>query len=73
MAAKHALDRSTMFTCLLDLSPKYGQLTTKAGERIVTEALAAWYDSTATNMYVWAKNWIKENRPELLPFRDGAR
>lgn len=70
MAIRSQLDRSTMFTCLLDLSPKYGQLDTKVGERITTEALASWYDSTATNMYEFVKIWIRENRPELLPLRE---
>jgi hypothetical protein len=69
MGKKHQLDRSTMFTVLLDITPAYGRMESRAGERVVTEALLAWYDSTATNMHSWAKEWVTANRPDLLPLR----
>lgn len=64
------LDRSVMFTNLLTLSAKFGELDRKAGERVVTEALLAWYDSPSEHdMYAWTKRWVEEKHPELLPFR----
>lgn len=69
MPTRHALDRSTMFSCLLTLSAKYGQLDTRVGEAVTTQALAAWYDSTSVNMFAFAKEWIKENRKDLLPLK----
>lgn len=67
---KHALDRSTMFTNLLDLSAKFGQTESRAGERIVTEALSAWHDSTDVDMHAFTKKWIKEQRKDLLPLKN---
>lgn len=69
MGARSGLDRSTMFTNLLTLSAKFGGLTTKAGEHVVTQALAAWYASTATDMFAFTKEWIKEHRKDLLPLK----
>lgn len=70
MPRKHDMDRSTMFTCLLDLSPKYGAMESRDGSKVVTAALAAWYDSTHINMYEFTKGWIRENRKDLLPLRE---
>lgn len=69
MATRHSLDRSTMFSILLTLSTKYGQLESKAGEAVTTAVLAAWYDSTATDMFKFAKEWITANRKDLLPLK----
>jgi hypothetical protein len=67
--SRHPLDRSVMFTNLLTLSAKFGALERKVGERLVTEALLAWYDAPSEHdMFAWTKRWIKENHPELLPF-----
>jgi hypothetical protein len=69
MPTKHALDRSTMFTNLITLSDKFGALTTRAGEHAVTEALTAFYDSTAVDMFAFTKEWIKAHRTDLLPLK----
>lgn len=65
MSKRHELDRSTMFTALLELSPDYGKLDTRVGEHIVSEALRGWYDSAATDMFKFAREWLRANRPEL--------
>jgi hypothetical protein len=65
------LDRSAMFSALLELSPKYGKLDSRVGERITTEALAAWRDSTGDDMFRFAKEWIKTERKDLLPLHTG--
>ena len=68
MAVRSDLDRSTMFTILLDVSPKFGAMSTAQGRHVVTEALAAWDDSTAVDMYRFTVEWInKEQRKDLLP------
>lgn len=69
MKAKNGLDRSAMFTALLDLSTVYGLLDTREGAQVTTEALEAWYASPSTNMYSFTKNWIMTQQPWLLPLR----
>jgi hypothetical protein len=69
MPRKYPLDRSAMFSYLLTLSDKFGALTTRAGEHVVTEALNAWYDSTAVDMFAFTKEWIKAHRTDLLPLK----
>jgi uncharacterized membrane protein len=39
---EQSLDRSAMFTALLDLAPGYGRLDTREGEKVTTAALQAW-------------------------------
>jgi hypothetical protein len=73
MPRKHGLDRSTMFTNLLELSSVYGQLPRSHGEQITTVALAAWYDSTASDMFAFTKEWIKKERKDLLPLKPAYR
>lgn len=68
---KFPLDRSAMFSALNELSPRYGKTDSKVGERITTEALAAWYDSTGDDMFMWTKRWIETERRDLLPLRTG--
>jgi hypothetical protein len=68
MKAKNGLDRSAMFTCLLDLSQVYGLLDTREGGQVV-QALDAWYDSPSTDMYTSTKEWIINQQPWLLPLR----
>lgn len=52
------LDRSAMFTALLDLDPGFGPLDSEQGRLRVSAALADWYaDETATDMYVFARDW----------------
>jgi hypothetical protein len=69
MKAKNGLDRSAMFTCLLDLSTVYGLLDTRDGSRVTTEALEAWYTSSSTDMYAFTKAWIITEQTWLLPLR----
>jgi len=52
------LDRSAMFTCLLDLSQEYRKIDSRVGERITTTALSAWYASSSTDMYAFTKWWL---------------
>lgn len=68
---KFPLDRSAMFSYLLELSPRYGKIDSKTGERITTEALKAWYDSTGDDMFIWTKRWIETERKDLLPLHTG--
>lgn len=69
MKARNGLDRSAMFTALLDLSSVYGLLDTRDGSIVTSEALEAWYASPSTDMYAFAKEWISEEQPWLLPLR----
>lgn len=69
MKAKYPLDRSAMFTALLDLSQVYGQLDSREGEKVTTEALDAWYASPSTDMYAFTREWITTHQRWLLPLR----
>lgn len=69
MKAKNGLDRSAMFSCLLDLSQVYGLLDTRDGSKVTTEALEAWYASPSTDMYDFTRNWITTEQTWLLPLR----
>jgi len=69
MKARNGLDRSTMFSCLLDLSTVYGLLDTREGGQVTTEALEAWYASPSTDMYAFTKEWIITEQTWLLPLR----
>jgi hypothetical protein len=73
MPKRHNLDRSTMFSVLLGLSPNYGRLESRQGEHITTLALKAWYeDPEATDMFAFTKKWIQTERRDLLPPRAHA-
>ena len=69
MKARNRLDRSAMFTALLDLSTIYGLLDTRDGAQVITEALEAWYESPSTDMYEFAKEWITTRQQWLMPLR----
>lgn len=56
---KFPLDRSAMFSALLDLSPEYRKLDTRVGERVTTSALEAWYRDPGTDMYAFARTWLR--------------
>lgn len=67
--SRNPLDRSAMFTCLLDLSQTYGLYDARDGAQITTQALAEWYESPSTDMYAWTREWITTRHQELLPLR----
>lgn len=69
MKTKNGLDRSAMFTALLDLSTVYGLLDTREGAQVTTEALEAWYTSPSVDMYAFTKEWIITQQTWLLPLR----
>lgn len=71
MPTRHDLDQSAMYANLLELSPTYGRLESRAGTQVTKEALAAWYDSTGDDMFDFTKAWIKTTRKDLLPLRTG--
>lgn len=58
-----------MFSNLLTLSEKFGDLESHIGRQVVTEALAAWHESTSSDMYAFTKDWILTKRRDLLPLR----
>jgi hypothetical protein len=56
-----------MFTCLLDVDPDFPGMESgpgKAGERRVTAALTAWWQSDSKNMHAFAREWARRNPPE---------
>lgn len=53
------LDRSAMFTVLLDVDPAFPRMESGKGTERVTEALNAWYGSPSVNMYAFGKEWAK--------------
>lgn len=55
------LDRSAMFTCLLDIDPDFGPMDSRKGERRTTAALDAWYQDPGLNMYAFTQSWVRDN------------
>ena len=55
------MERSVIFTSLLDLSPEFGKLPRRDGERIVTKAHEAWKASSATDMHAFVRSWLAKN------------
>lgn len=69
MSARYDLDRSTMHANLSTLSAKFGALDQRSGSALITEVLAAWYDTTEDDMFAFTKEWIKRHRKDLLPLK----
>lgn len=53
---KTDLDPSLAFTALLDLSPAYGAMESRAAERVTSRFLSDFYASGETNMYAYARD-----------------
>lgn len=52
------LDRSAMFTALLDVDPGFGPLEAEKGRLRVSAALTDWYaDEHSDDMYAFARDW----------------
>lgn len=68
--SRNGLDRSAMFTALLEISQVYGLLDTRDGAQVTTEALEAWYKSPSTNMYEFTRDWILTQQQWLMPLRE---
>jgi hypothetical protein len=58
---RFTVDRSTMFTVLLDVDPTFGRMESSAGRQRVSAALEAWYRSTSTDMHAFARTWSREH------------
>lgn len=56
------LDRSVVFSCLLDLSPEFGALTAREGSEVITRVVEAWRAKTEqTVLYEFVRQWLTEH------------
>lgn len=53
------VDRSLAFTALLDLSPEFGRMDLDRSGGEITRFLADYYESGQTNMYAYARGWLR--------------
>lgn len=51
------LDRSAIFTILLNVMPSFGQMKMTDGSEVVSRCLTDWEQSGATDMYAFVKDW----------------
>lgn len=58
------LDRSAMFTALLELDPEFRSMPMQEGMERITEALADWQESESTDMFAFAKQWVAKRQEE---------
>lgn len=77
MAVAGPLDRSAIFTLLLEYLPGFGAMSTKDAEPLITEVTEMWRENTAyTDMAEFVKAYIEEqddSRQEMLAQRIKVR
>lgn len=56
------LDRSVIFSVLLDISPEFGALTSREGSEVVTRVVEAWRKKTEPiSLYDFTQQWLAEH------------
>lgn len=51
--------RSIVFTALLDLSPEFCRMESRAGSEVVTQIADAWHkDTSNTDLFAFVKAWL---------------
>jgi len=65
--ARNPLDRSAAFTALLELNPEgFGKQDTKTSGETITTFLDDFYESGATNMYTYCREWLDARDDQVL-------
>jgi len=65
--ARNPLDRSAAFTALLELDPKgFGESSDPESTKTITTFLDDFYESGATNMYAYCREWLEARDDKVL-------
>jgi hypothetical protein len=65
--ARNALDRSAAFTALLELDPEgFGKQDMNTSGETITTFLEGFYQSGATNMYTYCREWLDARDDQAL-------
>jgi len=64
---RNALDRSAAFTALLELDPeRFGKSSDPESTKTITTFLDDFYQSRATNMYAYCREWLDARDDQVL-------
>src|SRR5215467_2907163 len=65
--ARNPLDRSAAFTALLELDPEgFGKSSDPESTKTITTFLDDFYQSGATNMYTYCREWLDARDDQVL-------
>src|SRR5262245_26522114 len=65
--ARNPLDRSLAFTTLLELDPEgFGKSSDPEGAQTITTFLGDFYQSGATNMYTYCREWLDARDDQVV-------